>query len=520
MRNKPIQRIVILGGGSAGWLTAGVIAAEYGAKPEGGVSMTLIESPGIPPIGVGEGTWPSMRATLQRMGVSETDLFRECDASFKQGAKFARWVTSDAADSYYHPLVLPIGFNEMDLVTLWQPQRDKIPFADAICFQGTLCEHGKAPKQISTPEFAAVATYAYHLDSSKLGEFLKKHCVENLGVKHVVDHVVEVKSHENGDVAGLVTQSGRCIEGDLFIDCSGLKSRLLGEHFDVPFISKKHILFNDTAIAVQAPYKGASDPIASHTISTAQSNGWIWDIGLPSRKGVGHVYSSAHTTEEKALSELRAYLALSVNGDHIESMNFRTIRFDPGHRETFWYKNCVAVGLSAGFLEPLEASALVLVEAAAAMIRDDLPADRVNMDIVSKRFNKRFTYYWDTIVDFLKLHYVLSQRTDSDYWRDNRAVESITEALQDSLRLWRRQVPNAHDFPLAQEMFPAASWQYVLYGMDFVTESRQAAAHAANRSRFEGYCRKTRELTERYLKYLPENRVLIEKIRKFGMSKA
>ena len=273
MAGGAVKNIVILGGGSAGWLTAGVIAAEHNANKPNGIKVTLIESPEVPPIGVGEGTWPSMRSTLSKMGISETDLFRECDASFKQGAKFAKWVTGAEDDYYYHPLVLPQGFYEADLVTPWQSLRGKISFTDAVCCQGVLCDAGKAPKQITTPEFAYVANYAYHLNSTKLGQFLQRHCVEKLGVIHVLDHVIRVKSAEDGDIAALETNLNGIIEGDLFIDCSGLKSILMGGHFKVPFVSKKHILFNDTALAVQVPYAREDSPIASQTISTAQSAG-------------------------------------------------------------------------------------------------------------------------------------------------------------------------------------------------------------------------------------------------------
>ena len=339
-----------------------------------------------------------------------------------------------------------------------------------MCFQDDLCERGLAPKMITHPEYAAVANYAYHLNSNKLGEFLREHCVKNLNVQHIVGHVESVYSRENGDIASLVLKSGEKIAGDLFVDCSGMASILLGRHYKIPFCSRKHVLFNDRAVAVQVPYVSEDDPIASHTISTAQSAGWIWDIGLPTRKGVGYVYSSAHAEEQTILDDLQTYVAASVGKERAEHLEYRSLSFDPGHREIFWQNNCVAVGMANGFIEPLEASALVLVEAAAGMIAKDFPQTRSVMPIVAKRFNERIHYYWDTIVDFLKLHYVLSERRDSDYWCDNVDESAIPESLRERLCLWRQQVPNQIDFPLAEEMFPAASWQYVLYGMEFKTD--------------------------------------------------
>ena len=519
MAHDAIKHVVILGGGSAGWLTAGIIAAEHKANHQDGLKVTLIESPDVPIIGVGEGTWPSMRLTLSKIGVSETELFRQCEASFKQGIKFAKWVDGSENDFYYHPLVLPQGFNEIDLVLPWQTMRDKISFADAICYQGHICEHGLAPKQITTPEYASVANYAYHFNAVKLGQFLAKHCIEKLGVNHIVDHVTHVNSAQNGDIASLRTKQHGDIAGDLFIDCSGVISLLLGKHFQVSFISKKHILFNDGAIAVQVPYPEENSPIASHTIATAQSTGWIWDIGLPSRRGVGYVYSSAHTNEEQVSVELRNYLAASIGRERANELSFRKIPYEPGHRAEFWHRNCVAVGMSSGFIEPLEATALVLVEAAASMISNEMPTSKDVMGIVAKRFNQRFSYYWDTIIDFVKLQYALTKRTDTQYWIDNTREESIPDRLKELLVLWRHQVPNKYDFPLAEEMLPAASWQYILYGMGFVTEPRATLKRSSNMVAYQQFMNETKMLTEKYFAHLPKNRDLINQIHQHGLKK-
>ena len=292
---------------------------------------------------------------------------------------------------------------------------------------------------------------------------------------------------------------------------------LLGKHYQIPFISKKHILFNDAALAVQVPYPSEDSPIASHTVATAQSGGWIWDIGLPTRRGVGYVYSSAHIDEETVADELRRYIEPSIGREKAASLSFRKIPYDPGHRATFWHRNCVAVGMAAGFLEPLEATALVLVEASAAMISNDLPATKDVMQIVAKRFNQRFSYYWDTIIDFVKLQYVLTKRTDTQYWIDNVKPESVPVRLQELLELWRHQVPNKYDFPLAEEMLPAASWQYILYGMGFVTENRSTQKRSSDFAIFQRYRREVKALTERYTAHLPTNRDLINKICQVGL---
>jgi hypothetical protein len=327
-----------------------------------------------------------------------------------------------------------------------------------------------------------------------------------------------VNSTQNGDIASVSTKQHGDITGDLFIDCTGFKSLLLGKHYEIPFISKKHILFNDTALAVHVPYNDENDAIASHTISTGQSAGWIWDIGLPSRRGVGHVFSSAHTTVEKAEKELRDYIRPTL-GKKADEISIRKIPIDPGHRKIFWHKNCVAVGLSAGFLEPLEASALVLVELSAAMISEQLPANRDVMPIVAKRFNDKFLYRWDRIVDFLKLHYILTKRTDTQYWRDNCSVESIPEDLQTLLKLWRFESPWQLDFDHADEVFPSASYQYVLYGMGFETSARHTTRRSDNLDLAQMTFKKNAQLTQKLLAGLPNNRELINKIKQYGLQK-
>ncbi|HTK71412.1 MAG TPA: tryptophan halogenase family protein, partial [Croceibacterium sp.] len=375
---SPVKRIVIVGGGTAGWLTAGIIAARHQGRMPGGFSVTLVESPTKPIIGVGEGTWPTLRTTLSKMGVSETDFFRECDAAFKQGAKFARWKSGAADDAYYHPLMLPQGFARLNLVPHWLGNGASESFCDAVCPQGKICDDGLAPKTITTPEYEALANYSYHLDAGKFAPFLQRHCTTKLGVSHVLADVRRVHLADDGDIRAIETEQAGEIEGDLFVDCTGFRALLIGEALGVPFKDCSDVLFCDTALAVQVPYDAENSPIATHTISTAQSAGWIWDVGLPTRRGIGYVYSSSHTSDEAAERELRAYLGPA--GAHA---NPRKIPIRAGHRETSWKRNCVAIGLAAGFLEPLESSAIVLIELSAKLIAEQMPVNREVMDVVA-----------------------------------------------------------------------------------------------------------------------------------------
>ena len=510
---KPVQNIVIVGGGTAGWITAGVIAARHqGRIKRGGLTVTLVESPNISIVGVGEATWPSMRGTLQRMGVSETDFFRHCNASFKQGAKFARWVTGADDDVYFHPLTLPQSFAQVNLVPHWLRDNQGVPYSIMACPQEELCDIGLAPKKISTPEYQFMANYAYHFDTGLLGGFLHKHCSEKLGVRHVLANVVKANLAENGDIESLIAKEAGVIPGDLFVDCTGFSALLLGKTLGVGFKSCSDILFCDTALATQVPYEAPDTPIPSHTIKTAQTAGWIWDISLASRRGIGHTYASRYISHDEAQDQLRRYI-----GPQHQDVEIHRIPIHAGYRETFWKKNCVAVGLAAGFIEPLESSSIVLIELSAKLISEKLPACREVMDIVAGQFNDVTHYRWTRIVDFLKLHYILTKRTDTQFWVDICDPDTIPDRLKDLMRHWKYRPPWIFDeFDRLEEMFPAASYQYVLYGMGFETEvnpmdlviSEDIAKSAVSENL---------ALTKLLKSELPTNRELLQKIRDYGM---
>ncbi|TQV78179.1 tryptophan 7-halogenase [Exilibacterium tricleocarpae] len=464
---KPVSSILIVGGGTAGWLTAAILAGKHPYSEGGGLQITLIEAPDIPIIGVGEGTWPGMRATLHTAGIKEVDFLKACDASFKQGSKFVGWKTGEAQDYYYHPFELPQGFFEGNLAQHWVDTQPSVSLSKLVCVQEYLCERDLSPKLRSSGNYSGVANYGYHLNAGKFSDFLKNHCTENLGVRLVYDKVTGVVSQSDGDIAGVCTEKSGELQADLFVDCTGFRSLLLGQHYGVRFIDKCAQFPINSALAVQVPYAD-HEPVKSTTIATAREAGWIWDIGLSSRRGVGYVYSNSHLPPEQAAAQLQAYLG--IDNQAFEQLEPRRIPINPGHREKFWHHNCVAVGLAAGFLEPLEASAIMLIEASATMLADQMPTTRAAMDIVSKRFNKRFLYRWERVIDFLKLHYVLSDR-QQPFWREAASRSTLSARLQEDLSLWRYQAPWKTDFDSLEEAFPAASYQYVLYGMQFETQS-------------------------------------------------
>jgi flavin-dependent dehydrogenase len=512
--NRMIDVIVIVGGGSAGWLTAGYVAREHRERiARGDLRVVLCESPNIPAIGVGEGTWPTMRATLARLGISETSLITRCHASFKQGSRFSGWHHASApGHDYYHPFAFAPGGADGALASYGALTDQWSDFSRLFGAQQSICEAQRAPKQIAHAEFDGALNYGYHLDVTAFAQLLSEHCQAELGVEHVLADVQEVLRDETGAIAALRLPGDERLSGDLFVDCTGFNALLLGDALKVPFRSVAQVLFNDAALTTHVNYPSAGSEIASCTHASATAHGWIWDIGLSSRRGVGHVFSSRYTDVAQVAGTLSAYLGVDE-----ASAEFRHISFSPGCRERVWQDNCVAIGLSAGFVEPLEASALVMIELSAMELAEGLPRHSSQLPVVAKRFNAAFAYRWDRVVDFLKLHYALSKRDDSEYWRDNRAATSVPESLQQLLTLWRYRAPQSNDFPMAREVFQSLSYQYVLSGLGEAPLLGEQVSSALN-ERAQRAIAQNKQTINHLMNQLPGNRELIHKIHRFGLS--
>lgn len=490
-----IQHIVILGGGTAGWLSACVLASR---RPD--LSISVVEAPDIATIGVGEGTWPTMRETLANIGISETEFLNECDASFKQGSRFDGWVDGTATDSYLHPFTPPPANDMRELLSAWQAMAPDTPFAAAMSAQHAACAHDLAPRQRAMPEYSGALNYAYHFDAGKFAMLLARHARQRLGVAHIAAKVTGVVTGADGDIAALTLSGLPDLAGDLFVDCSGQAAILIGAHYGTAWIDRADVSFNDRALAVQVP-TGSDAPIAAQTVGTAHAAGWLWDIALPSRRGIGCVYASRFMDDDDAHDVLARYIRSKMPDVDPAQIQPRKLEFRTGHRAQFWHRNCIAIGLSAGFIEPLEASAIVLIELSLTALTENFPASRGAMTIHAARFNDLFRYRWDRIVDFLKLHYILSRRQEP-YWRAQRAPESIPERLAEQLMLWRDQPPSVWDFPRVDEIFSAASQQYILYGMGFAVPPDLPPASDATVARLTDVRGKGRALTAA----LPPNR--------------
>ncbi|MDZ7868629.1 MAG: tryptophan 7-halogenase [Rheinheimera sp.] len=334
------------------------------------------------------------------------------------------------------------------------------------------------------PEFQGLTNYAYHLDAAKFAALLTRHATQKLGVRHLLGNVGAVRFADNGDIAAIQTDAHGELTADIFIDCTGFRALLIGDACQVPFIPKNDVMFVDRALAVQVPYRDPETPIPCYTIATAQPAGWIWDIGLTERRGTGYVYSSRYTSDDEALAVLRHYLKGAA-----DDLTPRRIEMQVGYREKFWHRNCIALGLSQGFVEPLEATGLLVYDATARMLAESFPAHTAVMPLLAERFNQRVRTAWDKVIDFIKLHYFLSQRDDTAFWRDNRDPASCPQSLLDNLALWAHQVPTPYDFHSKLEIFNLENYLYVLYGMRFGTDlSRTAVSVDAARARGPDVC--------------------------------
>lgn len=523
INTNEVKQVLVVGGGTSGWISACYLAQHLGSKHAGAVQVTLIESEDIGIIGVGEGTFPTIRTTLKKLGISESDFMRETHASFKQAIKFVNWQHNpiqaeqkQQRNHYYHLFDVPKGAPYFDIAPYWLQNNENytVPFDDFVSVQAQSCKLNLAPKKITTKEFEGL-NYAYHLDAVKFGQFLRKHGTEKLGIKHLVGTVSDVTLNKNGDIHSVTSNEQGEIEADLFIDCTGFKSLLLGETLKVDFQSTQDYLFVDTAITMQVPYKNKEHPIASHTISTAQEAGWTWDIGLKERRGIGYVYSSKHTSHERAEQVLRQYI-----GDEAEGLQTRIFPMKTGYRTKQWHKNCIGIGLSAGFLEPLESTAIAMIELAARYLCEEFPHQKEAMPLISDKFNEVFIYRWKAIVDFVKIHYFLTKRTDNQFWIDNADPKSAPKSMLKKLEKWALSPPTKNDFPNIYDIFGLESHQYVLYGMDFKTDiSSQEYALMSGEKQANILLKQVDSMKKQLLQTFPNNRDLINKIAKFDLPK-
>lgn len=505
-----IRRVLIVGGGTAGWLTATFLARHLGTAQQG-VRIALVESSEIGIIGVGEGTFPSIKGTLAAIGIDEARFLRGSLGTFKQGIRFDHWVRPRGApgpDHYFHPFSLPSqrsGAPELLPYWLLGAAGPGVAFAESATLQKRVADAAHAPKRPGDADFLGPLNYAYHFDAARFAGLLCEHG-KSLGVEHLLGTVERVQLGEDGAIDAVHTREHGALRADLYIDCSGFRAALIGDALGVPYRDMNEVLFVDRALAIQVPYERPDTPIPSYTIATAHEAGWTWDIGLQARRGVGYVYSSRHTDDSRAEQVLREYI-----GPACAQLSARQLKLKVGYRQTQWLKNCVAVGLSGGFVEPLESSGIGLIETAAYLIAYLFPFDGA-MEPVARQFNALMQARYERIFDFVKMHYCLTQRHDHAFWIDNTDPSTIPATLRDKLAMWRCRPPQRLDFIADLEMYLPASWQFVLYGMEYPTDlSASRACYPRQEAALQEF-RNIRQVSERALADLPTHRALVEQL--------
>lgn len=457
-----ITRIAIVGGGTAGWLAANHLAVELKAEPD--IEITVIESPEIGIIGVGEGTVPHIRKSLKKFGISEAELLASCDCTFKCGIKFVDWLCPEKngkGNFFYHPFSSPYP-GGYDVTPYYLKHNRSIDFS-VVTEVAAIAEAMKSPKRIDSPPFEGVTNYAYHFNAVKFGQLLAKNATQRLGVTRKSATIVDAVLNEQGEVNYLLTSAGEKLEYNFFVDCSGFNSLLMGKLLQVKFVDKSAQILSDTALAVQIPIAGTAE-LAPYTLATAHSAGWLWDIPLTNRRGVGFVYSSRYMDEQGALVGLANYL--NVDAD---SLSPRKIPMRIGYREKFWNKNVVALGLAQGFVEPLEATSILVTDFCAELFARNFSVERATMSVAANYCNKVVTYTWERVMDFVQMHYCISNRTDSEFWKASTQTATMSETLAERLVIWQVNSPKKSDFFSRFDLFDVDNYLYVLYGMKYKT---------------------------------------------------
>lgn len=454
-----VKSIIVVGGGSAGWITATYLDNVLNGGLKAGLEICVVESPKIGRIGVGEATVPSLRHTLPAMGVREQDFMRAADATFKSAIKFDNWLYEK--HSYYHPFDRRRQGHLEWTGRDWSQSDRSLSFAHTVSPLAVMCDERLSPRAYNSTEFGSPVGYAYHMDAQKFADYLADVSVKR-GVKRIFGEVASVDVDAEGSIRKITLSDGIDLTADFYVDCTGFRSLLLGQALKVEFEDFGNILLADSAVTMQVPYDvHYSGGINPYTSATAVSNGWIWDIPQASRRGIGYVYSSAYQDDEDAEREFRAF-----EGAHSADLPVKKISFRPGMRREAWSGNCAAIGLAGGFIEPLESTGIYLIETTVRMLADYFPFNG-DMSKNRARFNDLISRRYREILDFVNLHYALTRRTDTEFWRDVQKPEHITSNLAGWLELWRNKAPSPSDIDDQQHCFTFPNWEFVLYGMDY-----------------------------------------------------
>lgn len=506
-----LNKVVIVGGGTAGWMTAAYLKAAFADR----IDITLVESGDVGAVGVGEATFSDIRHFFEFLGLKEKDWMPACNATYKLAVRFENW--REPGHYFYHPFEQMRSVNGFPLTDWWLKQGPTDRF-DKDCFvMPSIIDAGLSPRHLDgtlidqpfvegADEMQGLTMvehqgktqfpYAYHFEAALLAKYLTTYAVER-GVKHVVDHVQDVRLDERGWIGQLVTREHGEITGDLFIDCTGFRGLLLNKALEVPFISYQDTLPNDSAVALQVPMDMEKRGIRPCTTATAQDAGWIWTIPLMGRVGTGYVYAKDYISPEEAESTLRKFVGPAA--DDVEANH---IRMRIGRSARSWEKNVVAIGLSSGFVEPLESTGIFFIHHAIEQLIKNFPAEDWN-PVHRDLYNSSIANVMDGVREFLVLHYVGAKRSDTQYWRDTK-TRKIPDALAERIEKWKVQVPDSESvFPYYHGL-PAYSYMCVLLGTGGIELRPSPALALTDGAAAEREFALIREKTERLTATLPK----------------
>jgi tryptophan halogenase len=429
-----IKRIVILGGGTAGWMTASYLSKAL----HGTVHVTLMEAKTIPRIGVGEASVPNLqRAFFDYLGLPEDEWMKGCNAAFKTAIKFVNWqapAENGVNNHFYHPFGLLPNCDDVPLSHYWLLRRgagDGEPY-DYACFKEPPVMDAKlSPRHLDGRK---AVNYAWHFDAHLVADYLRNFSVSKQGVRHVIDELEGVTKDADGFLTALKTKGGLTIEGDFFIDCSGFRSMLINEAMGEPFIDMSDYLMCDSAVAAAVPNDDEKNGIEPYTSSIAMDAGWTWKIPMLGRFGTGYVYSSRFATVDEAGRDFCKLWNLDP-----EKTALNKIRFRVGRNRRAWVKNVVGIGLSSCFLEPLESTGIYFIYASNFFLAKYFP-DKSFDPVLSDRFNKEIENMFDDCRDFIQAHYVVSPRMDTPFWRMNKELR-LSDNIKEKMDTYKAGLP-------------------------------------------------------------------------------
>ena len=513
---KPITNITIVGGGTAGWIAAAYLnnRLQWGPTANPNVKITLIESPAIGTVGVGEATVPTLKGTMKMLGISEAEFMQRTDATFKLGIEFGRFNKNDKGEliSYVHPFTggLTIkghnpgysfkryGLPDSDMTT----EQD---FVRTISLAREAWEANKGPRALNGPAWGGALQYAYHIDAGKLAEFLKELCIKR-GVTHLRDSVVDVKQDDRGFIKSLQLKEKGEWPVELVVDCAGFRGLLINQVMKEPFESYADYLLNDRAIALQVTYPKDDNRIRSLTLSKAMNAGWVWDIPLQNRRGVGYVFCSKFISDDEALEEFKR--------DHLQGLDFLiepyVLKMRVGRNRRSWVKNVVALGLSSGFLEPLESTSIMSIELQARWLVSSLPSLDFEEEL-AEQYNNATAKLYDEIRDFLGMHFDLNDRQDTPFWKATAFEAKRSDALKHHLNLWQYSLPSPLD-PRNRTVFSHWSVVCILMGKNFYKNCKLVGEEVVNRPLWQQYWGELAKRKKTVLARLAGHRELVEHV--------